>query len=79
MKPEKLSLHGIKNVLSRAEMKKIMAGSGSGLNCCWCNNGTVQPIGGASASNNTGCMQVCQANGLNGGVYLPNKCTTYGT
>jgi len=29
MKTEKLSLKGIKNVLSRAEMKKIMAGSGS--------------------------------------------------
>jgi hypothetical protein len=29
MKTEKLSLKGIKNVLSRAEMKKILAGSGS--------------------------------------------------
>ncbi|HEY8782973.1 MAG TPA: hypothetical protein VIM16_15210 [Mucilaginibacter sp.] len=28
MKKEKLSLSSIKNVLSRAEMKKIMAGSG---------------------------------------------------
>jgi hypothetical protein len=28
MKTEKLSLKSIKNVLSRAEMKKIMAGSG---------------------------------------------------
>jgi len=32
MKTEKLSLSGIKNVLSRAELKKIMAGSG-GLSC----------------------------------------------
>jgi len=32
MKTEKLSLKSIKNVLSRAEMKKIMAGSGGG-NC----------------------------------------------
>jgi hypothetical protein len=29
MKTEKMSLKGIKNVLSRGEMKKIMAGSGS--------------------------------------------------
>ncbi len=28
MKKEKLSLNSIKNVLTRAEMKKIMAGSG---------------------------------------------------
>jgi hypothetical protein len=28
MKPEKLSLKGIKNVLSRGEMKQVMAGSG---------------------------------------------------
>ena len=37
MKKEKLSLKGIKNVLSRGEMRKIMAGSG-GTNC---NVGTV--------------------------------------
>ncbi|HVW12401.1 MAG TPA: hypothetical protein VHB54_01180 [Mucilaginibacter sp.] len=30
MKKDKLSLKGIKNVLSRDEMKMIMAGSGSG-------------------------------------------------
>lgn len=30
MKTEKLNLKSIKNVLSRAEMKKIMAGSGGG-------------------------------------------------
>lgn len=29
MKTEKLSLNNIKNVLSRSEMKKIMAGSGT--------------------------------------------------
>jgi hypothetical protein len=35
MKIEKMSLKGIKNVLSRAEMKKIMAvsGGGGGPNC----------------------------------------------
>jgi len=79
MKKEKLTLKSIKNVLSRAEMKQIMAGSSSGLNCCWCNNATVQPIGGASASNDTACMQVCQANHLSGGLYISTRCTTYGT
>lgn len=34
MKTEKLNLGSIKNVLSRAEMKKIMAGSGSGPGGC---------------------------------------------
>jgi hypothetical protein len=46
MKKEKLSLKSIKNVLSREELKKIMAGSGpcvypsqtcggnSGISCC---------------------------------------------
>ncbi|MDB5138969.1 MAG: hypothetical protein JWR12_885 [Mucilaginibacter sp.] len=37
MKKEKLSLGSIKNVLSRAELKKIMAGSG-GLPCQNANN-----------------------------------------
>ena len=49
MKREKLSLGGIKNVLSRAELKKIMAGSGctgctnEGLSipCCQCNTGST--------------------------------------
>ncbi|HTD41925.1 MAG TPA: hypothetical protein VK671_14955 [Mucilaginibacter sp.] len=34
MKTEKLSLKNIKNVLGREEMKKIMAGSGSGPGGC---------------------------------------------
>lgn len=33
MKTEKLDLKSIRNVLSRAEMKKIMAGSGGGCSC----------------------------------------------
>jgi hypothetical protein len=47
MKIERLSLQGIKNVLSRAELKKIMAGSGTGgctnmglaIPCCQCATG----------------------------------------
>jgi hypothetical protein len=44
MKTEKLNLKSIKNVLSRAEMKNIMAGSGSSSSstnnghCCMHNN-----------------------------------------
>jgi hypothetical protein len=34
METERLSLKSIKNVLSRAEMKKIMAGSGGGCGTC---------------------------------------------
>jgi len=45
MKKEKLSLGGIKNALSRAEMKKIMAGSGGCVygtqNCIYIYGGTL--------------------------------------
>jgi len=44
MKTEKLSLKSIKNVLSRNELKKIMAGSGScGTLGAVCDNGTAPP------------------------------------
>jgi hypothetical protein len=62
MKKEKLNLQSIKNVLSREELKKIMAGSGmcagiggicninAGMTCCdwtFCNNnGICQPCFG---------------------------------
>jgi hypothetical protein len=36
MKVEKLSLKGIKNVLSRSELKKIMAGGSYSPLCCLC-------------------------------------------
>jgi len=77
MKTEKLSLNGIKNVLSRAEMKKIMAGSSPQPNCCWCNNGTVQPVGGSSEHDDEGCALVCAANHLSGGLYIPTRCSNY--
>jgi hypothetical protein len=59
MKSEKLSLKGISNVLSRAEMKKIMAGSGGSIcnvaNACGnsfyppCQSGCVcTAVGGGS-------------------------------
>lgn len=48
MKTERLSLKSIKNVLSRSEMKKIMAGgSNGGFGCpgVACALGTVCPCG----------------------------------
>lgn len=56
MKKEKISLKAVKNVLSRAEMKKIMAGSGlcstnycsANTYCCedlCCAGGSCYPAG----------------------------------
>jgi hypothetical protein len=41
MKQGKLSLKSVENVLSRAELKKIMAGSGTAP-CAWLGNACVQ-------------------------------------
>ncbi len=50
MKTEKLSMAGIKSVLSRAEMKTIMAGSGTTcVKCCW--TGTNNCSTGTNVSN----------------------------
>jgi 4-diphosphocytidyl-2C-methyl-D-erythritol kinase len=65
MKTEKLSLSNMKNMLSRAEMKKIMAGSGTGAGCFAicnqdtsdgnnvsdCSSGTVEQLCGSDLSN----------------------------
>jgi len=77
MKKQRLSLKGVKNVLSRSEMKQIMAGSAPGPNCCWCNNGTVLAPGGSSASNTPQCMSVCAADHLSGGVWIATRCMWY--
>lgn len=45
MKMQKLSLKGVKNVLSRAEMKNIMAGSGGGGCRSWGNPCNVGETG----------------------------------
>jgi hypothetical protein len=50
MKTEKLSLKSIKNVLSRAEMKKIMAGSSGDCQLGLCNDD------GSSYSCAAGCQ-----------------------
>lgn len=55
MKNEKLSLKGIKNVLSRTELKKIMAGSGC-CNCCYCYD---VGGGGGFTTPGTDCMSIC--------------------
>lgn len=64
MKTEKLSLGNIKNKLSRAEMKKIMAGSG--FNCCMCFGGgggyfvSMPPNGcGTACGGNLSMPQIC--------------------
>jgi hypothetical protein len=48
MKKEKMSLKSVKNVLSRAEMKKIMAGSGSGSGCLLYQNNCTFIYGGTN-------------------------------
>jgi len=57
MKIQKLSLSGIKNVLSRDELKKIMAGSGSDV-CCACWNTPNDPAYIWDTGSET-CTQFC--------------------
>ncbi|HEY8782000.1 MAG TPA: hypothetical protein VIM16_10320 [Mucilaginibacter sp.] len=56
MKTEKLSLKAIKNVLSRAEMRKIMAGSSVDCNRGLCGND----------GSNTSCPSGCGCQAMNG-------------
>ena len=57
MKTEKLSLKGIKNVLSRSEMKNIMAGSGSTSCSLVCtDNGVRKDVASCSSADaHTAC------------------------
>lgn len=70
MKTEKLSLKAIKNALSRAEMRKITAGSGTGGGgncipldnpCCYnnCGEGALQCCGGACWPDGPGNTGLC--------------------
>ncbi|MDB4903000.1 MAG: hypothetical protein JWQ63_2281 [Mucilaginibacter sp.] len=65
MKTEKMSLKGIKNVLSRAEMKKIMAGSGgcgtNGNVCCQCTGNWGYPTVTAVDSSGLACSIFCES------------------
>ena len=58
MKTEKMSFKNIKDVLSRDEMKEIMAGSGCDIQC-YCNGTYVGRV--CSASD---CQFVCKLNGF---------------
>jgi hypothetical protein len=49
MKKQKLNLKSVKNALSRAEMRKIMAGSGCGNSCY---GGCNDPHCGACSTGN---------------------------
>jgi hypothetical protein len=72
MKKEKLSLNGIKNVLSRKEMKKIMAGSGI-YACCQCfwDGGIYNVILANTINPNENCGQFCASKGYQDGGTLP--------
>jgi len=68
MKKEKLSLGSIKNVLSRKEMKQIMAGSGI-YYCCLCSwDGGIYSIILADTIPNTTCGQFCSGLGYQTGA-----------
>jgi len=56
MKKEKLSLNSVKNVLSRGEMKKIMAGSGGSVQC-YC-DGTF--LGYCGCNTTQDCIDCCE-------------------
>ena len=72
MKTQKLSLNSIKNVLSRAEMKKIMAGSGDCYNC------TVYYSGGSTMSG-TSCGSSIEDARDNLGINIENHPDVYGS
>jgi len=85
MKSEKLSLKGIKNVLSRAELKKIMAGSG-GPTCTQCYNETATcceciysngPSGFYLLTSPGLCVSACQSLNYYSGI-LGNACSHCG-
>jgi hypothetical protein len=82
MKTEKLSLKALKNVLSRAELKKIMAGSGSGSCICGdyaticCNCYTSGPVAyyvKACTGGLQECSTLCEQAGY-GGAYSQVSC-----
>jgi len=87
MKSEKLSLTGIKNMLSRAELKRIMAGSaGGGPTCTQCVNGIATccqcifsngPSGVYFLSNPDSCEESCIALNYYGGI-VGNPCIRCG-
>ena len=77
MKKEKLSFKGIKNVISRDELKNIMAGSGPG---------TPGGGGGGTPPGCQPCMPSCtnvlvycaDSNGASIGTILATTCDHYG-
>lgn len=56
MKTQKLNLRSIKNVLSRQEMKQIMAGSGGSV-LCICNG---VPAGYCGCQTTPDCIECCE-------------------
>jgi len=86
MKIEKLNLSGIKNALSRSELKKIMAGSGGGggtIPCCQCGIGCpgtdkIRYVCFQGADTNN-CSTYCAQNGFPIGYPdCPLNCSSLG-
>jgi hypothetical protein len=72
MKTEKLSLKSIKNVLGRAELKKIMAGSGpGGPYCCLCYNLSPPSEAYTLSQNQSECGVFCVGEGWEAGTGEP--------
>jgi hypothetical protein len=67
METKKLSLKSVKNVLSRGEMKKIMAGSGGVTCCCSAWVGATQRVLDGSGIN---CYDFCVSVGFQTGCTL---------
>jgi len=60
MKTEKMSFKNIKDVLSRDEMKSIMAGSGPAVDCSYTIQGYGTYSGSCADSNPSTCELYCR-------------------
>jgi len=77
MKKQKLSLNGIKNVLSRTEMKQIMAGSGI-YYCCLCSwDGGIFSVILPDTVPGTNCGQFCSSQGYQTGAPIDMSHCNY--
>ncbi len=68
MKTQKLSFNAISGVLSRSEMKKIMAGSGGSGTC----SGSCDYKDTKTGHTTTGTCRVCEVDWCKGDCYCSN-------
>gem|GEM_PF-976525 len=66
MRKEKLNFKGVRNVLKRSEMRKVMAGSGS-AECCECSDGG-NPTFLCNSNLQITCDSFCKLSGYGGGT-----------